>query len=154
MTRIDIDITDPAQMQEIVARIAAEMPDIASQALWEEGALVMNEAQRRCPKDTGLLRNTRKDGTEAADDSRQNDPAVIADGAITLEIGFYKEYAAFVHEGIAGKSTAKNYTTSGTGPKFLEGPIMERQDLIAPNIVKRVLMRVREIADEFTGGET
>ncbi len=74
------------------------------------GRDLLTKSRAVTPKDTGDLR-----ASGYYDITRgQEGPA--------LEVGYTKEYAIYQHENLF-----ENYTTPGTGPKYLENPFLENK---------------------------
>lgn len=80
-------------------------PGLVGDALMSEGAAIMDDAQPVTPRDTGDLRAS---------------GSVDRTGPLQVTVGFGAPYAIFVHEA----PESWNWTTPGTGPKFLERPAM------------------------------
>lgn len=91
---------------------------------------IMEESVRRCPKDTGALRSTNKvrrlklgtGPSRAAVELSYGGPTPgssehFVEGA---KIKPYVDYAWLLHE-----RTYRSYSEPGTGPKYLEQPIMD-----------------------------
>lgn len=125
------------QLVADLTRIKREYPKEMERAVWQEGALIMNESQRQCPVAEGRLRATREDHTEVPrGEDRMPDEPDVQPGKISLKLGYYTEYAIYVHE------NPKAYHQPPTKWKFLEDPLMERAPKIARNLLKRVEMMV------------
>jgi hypothetical protein len=82
---------------------------------------ILTAAKVLTPRDTGSLR--------ASGNVQKTSNGV--------EIAFSTPYAAIVHEDMS----AKNWTTSGTGPKYLERPFGR----MSPDIVKRAFEKAAKI---------
>lgn len=87
-----------------------------AQALYEEGAEIIRESQKRVPVDTGRLRSSAYVTPPESKITRD-----------VVGLGYKARYASFVHELHAKKS------------KFLESVIKETQPKLALNIAKRML---------------
>lgn len=117
-------------MIETLRKVAAKFPDRVKAAIYTEAQIIMTESKHRCPvaPDGGVLRA-----------SGQVSPPVRngRDISVTLSYGGAADaYAIAVHEHLsehspyAWKRAAESghdihWSTPGTGPKFLEGPINE-----------------------------
>lgn len=94
---------------------------------------IMKESLRMCPKETGALRSTnnvrqikaRSTEVQVELSYGGRTPGSSEHFESGAKITPYVEYAWLLHE-----ETYKNYTTPGTGPKYLEIPILNnRMDL-------------------------
>lgn len=131
------------EMIEKLRGIATHFPDRVAKAIYTEGQIIMTESKRRCPvaADGGTLRAS---GTvhEPVRHGRNISVTMSYGGAASA-------YAIAVHEHLSEHSPASwveaersgrgvHWTTPGTGPKFLEGPINEAQPNLGVAIAERV----------------
>ena len=129
---------------ELIARlkrIAEEAPKEFGDALYQEALGVQKVALTRCPVDDGPLRAsiiTNKPVYEGRDIS------------VTIQAGGPSApYALAVHEHLSEHSPASwkaaeasgsgvHWSVAGTGPKFLEGPLLEAKPTLAASLAKRI----------------
>lgn len=130
-------------MVEKLKALAAQFPDRVAKAIYTEAQIIMTESKRRCPvaPDGGTLRAS---GMVHEPERHGRDISVMMSyggGAI--------DYAIAVHEHLSEHSPPSwveaersgsgiHWTTPGTGPKFLEGPINEAQPTLGVKIAERV----------------
>lgn len=124
--------------------ISDKFPDRVGASIYYRGQIIMTESKRRCPvaKDGGVLRAS----------GRVSEP-VRGRGrfiSVTLSYGGAADaYAIAVHEHLSDYSPPSwiiaeenghpvQWTTPGTGPKFLEGPINEAQPTLAADIASDI----------------
>ena len=108
--------------------IANAQPEVGS-ALYQFAESIMTESKRRVPLKTGALMNTGKVQKPEVSGSK-----------VTVTLGYGDEavgYALAVHENM---SPTVHWTRPGSGPKFLENPVKERQDEL-PGIVADAIKR-------------
>ena len=131
------------EMIETLLKIADKFPDRVMAALYQEAQVILTEAKRRCPvaSDGGILRA-----------SGQVLPPERNGRRISVTISFggaADAYAIAVHEHLSAHSppswiTAEEnghpvqWTTPGTGPKFLESVINEAMPTMAARLAQRV----------------
>lgn len=123
--------------------VAAKFPDRVASAIYIESQIIMTESKRRCPvsADGGILRAS----------GRVSEP--VRQGrniSCTLSYGGAADaYAIAVHETPSEHDPPSwkemyshggeiSWTTPGTGPKFLEGPINEAQGDLLQRIADRI----------------
>ena len=92
---------------------------------------VMAASKLIVPVDTGALMNTGK-----------VQPPVATDDEVSVTLGYGDEsvgYALYVHEEMASpKGNPIVWTRPGSGPKYLENPLRERQDKLPGRITEAV----------------
>lgn len=131
---------------EMIAKlkqIAEKFPDRVAAAIYQEAQIIMTESKRRCPvaSDGGVLRAS---GLVAEPIRRGRNISVLLSYG-----GAADAYAIAVHEHLSSHSppswiTAEEnghpvqWTTPGTGPKFLEAPINEWMPTGAAAVAARV----------------
>lgn len=133
-------------VDEMIAKlkeIADRFPDRVAAAIYTEAQIVMTEAKRRTPvaRDGGTLRAS----------GRVSLPVRKGrDISVTLSFGGAADaYAIAVHEHLSEHSPPSwivaedqgrpvRWTTPGTGPKFLEGPINEAMPDMNARLAKRL----------------
>lgn len=132
--------------REMVAKIQAiakKFPDHVGQGMYQESQPIMGKAKKYCPvaPDGGTLRST---GTV-------HEPEVSGK-RISIEMSFGGasiDYAVAVHEHLSAHSPASwvaaeasghgiNWSTPGTGPKFLERAINEARPSFASKLARRI----------------
>lgn len=110
--------------QEIIDRLNALVvgyPDDVSNAVWYELSRVMNEAKKLCPVETGYMRGSGYVGEP-----------LVEDGKISVTLGFFAEYAWWVHENLLANHHPP------TQAKFLEVPLIDAAPDLMENICNRV----------------
>jgi len=130
-------------MRSTVRKIAREAPQRVKAALYQEAQEIMTESKRRCPvaMDGGTLRAS----------GMVSKPVQEGDNfTVTMSYGgAASEYAIAVHEHLSDHSPPSwitamenghpiSWTTPGTGPKYLEGPINEAQH----DMLRRLAVRL------------
>lgn len=106
----------------------AQAAKIAGQAIMEEADVIADVSKDLCPValDGGTLRSSFDMDTQ---------PSIVGNKAV-VEMGYggsAKAYALRVHELLGDV----NWTTPGTGAKYLERPVVEAGPDIASRIAKR-----------------
>jgi hypothetical protein len=91
---------------------------------------VLQASKEVCPMDTGALVNSGQVGRHTAPGVMPMEMAYdTEDGAgVAVDVGYgdtATDYALAVHENL---EPGVNWTRPGSGPKFLENPLKERQD--------------------------
>jgi hypothetical protein len=85
---IRIEVKSSEHLLQVLNRVADEFPKVASRAIWDECDRVMTISKTEyCPEDSGMLKNSGKVS-----------PVVITDDAINVTMGYYTDYAWYVHE--------------------------------------------------------
>jgi hypothetical protein len=134
---------------DTLKKLAEKFPDRVAAAIYQEAQIVMTESKRRCPvaSDGGILRASGQVSLPVRKGKNIS---------VTLSYGGAADaYAIAVHEHLSSHSppswvTAEDnghpvqWTTPGTGPKFLEGPINEAAEDMAARIAKRVQLGKEE----------
>ncbi len=131
------------EMEAKLRQIAAKFPDRVAAALFQIAQEIMTEAKRRCPvaSDGGVLRA-----------SGQVSVPVRSGTKISVTLSFggaANAYAIAVHEHLSAHSPPSwvvsvengkeiQWTTPGTGPKFLESVINEYM-AVMPTILAAML---------------
>ena len=131
------------QMTSLLKQIAAKFPDNVGAALYHEAQVIMTEAKRRCPvaSDGGILRA-----------SGLVSPPVRSGRKISVTLSFggaANAYAVAVHETPSEHDPPSwktmyhdggtiQWTSAGTGPKFLEGPINEAMPTMNARLAARL----------------
>jgi hypothetical protein len=133
-----------SEMVALLKQIGQKFPDRVSAALYQEAQVIMTESKRRCPvaKDGGVLR--------ASGAVSQPVRGAGRNISVTLSYGGAADaYALAVHEHLSVHSppswlTAEEnghpvqWTSSGTGPKFLESVINEAKPEMAGRLMARI----------------
>jgi len=92
------------------------VPDLAAQAQFKLGALVIRYALKRVPKVPREIGDLQASHVIEVDEEK-----------LILTVGFNKEYAAKLHEA----PETWNWTLPGSGPKYLESKlVMYRNDFV------------------------
>lgn len=78
--------------------------------------VVMNDALREASRDVLVKAKTKAPYQKG---QLRSDSQVKMERPLLWKISFFKEYARYQEFGGDGKRTIKNYTTSGTGKRFL-----------------------------------
>lgn len=109
---MDLLVDSPEDVIASLVAFAEQFPDTAAQGAWQELSLIMNASKEQVPADTGILRSS----------GAVLDP-VVSDGLIEIEMGYYTDYAWYVHEGFPKhKDGSLPYHWVGKW-KFLEDPL-------------------------------
>lgn len=108
-------------LQRAVNRIEGATED----GLREGGLVIEDHALAETPLDTGAL-----SGSSFVDTD-------MAPRGPRLRVGFTEPYAPFVHE----MPESNNFTTPGTGPKFLEKAVRENEQEILAAIQREARIR-------------
>lgn len=132
--------------KEMVAKlktIAEKFPDRVGAAIYQEAQIIMTESKRRCPvaKDGGVLRSSGRVGFPER--KGRNISVMLSYG------GAADAYAIAVHETQSEHDPPSwqrmyenggmiQWTSTGTGPKFLEGPINEAMPEMNERLAERL----------------
>jgi hypothetical protein len=128
-----VKITGFNELKKKLETLVTDVPEVVCDALWEEANMVMNDSKKQVPVDTGYLRNT----------GYVNRPYITSNGAVSVEFGYWAEYATPVHE-LPNQHVQGNW-------HFLYGkafsPLDKRQSQIPANIIKRVNKKVEAMSE-------
>lgn len=144
-----IDIRGADDLVKKLAALGPRAMQMAAQALYQEATVVKAKAFKLCPKDTN------RGGTGHLRNSIWVDRPVIDGPDISVSIhaggGDAAPYAIAVHEHLSEHSPYSwrvaesqggiNWSVPGTGPKFLERPVLEAQRDMASLIARRLDMQ-------------
>lgn len=160
MTDIRVTVSDFAEVSERMSKLGAEWQSIAFDCLGETLQMekVMGEIRKRTPRSeltspwnlttdkNGKVRrkisaeNPRKNGYVPGMNTLRNDLRFYVGGnspaSRSFEIGMKNvEYAGAVHEMTeSSRGRSIDWTTQGTGAKFIEKPVEDARDWIPQNI--------------------
>ena len=132
---------------EAVAKLkamAAKFPDVVAASLYKRAQIIMTESKRRCPvaSDGGQLRASGRVALPVRDGRK-----------ISVQMSYGPmAYAIAVHETPSEHDPPSwqvmyengemiEWTSAGTGPKFLEGPINEAMPTLAKDIADDVHLK-------------
>lgn len=124
-----------SNLQETMQRVAR----VNAEAAEEVGELILKNTLPKTPMDTGALRES---GRVMLAKSRRGNPTV----EVTFGSGSV-DYAVFVHEDMP-RGIDKRYTTSGTGPKYLQQGAAESIDEIRSLLIRKL----STVTNEGSGG--
>lgn len=122
------------------ARITGKtIPRATERAVFKTAALVLRDAIKEepaVPKSRGVTKEggRRGQGPGHLRRSQKIEKPKVEHGAISVELGFNADYAAYVHE--APRSWL--WTTPGTGPKFLESKLIRNKEKYMANVAKEI----------------
>ena len=119
-------VRSPEDLRAKLDRFVQVFPGGVKEALWDEAHVIMNQSVGQVPVDTGYLRST----------SYVNDPFEEG-GKIAIEMGYYANYAAPVHDIDIGHYVGKSH--------FLSDPF----EMLAPSVMENIVLRV----EQKLGGE-
>jgi hypothetical protein len=117
---ITIEVKSPSELMRHIRAFALNYPSIVARKCDEEFGQIGGEAQEETPVKTGQLRG-----------SLLVEPAQVADGMISITLGFHKNYAIYVHENLEA------YHKVGKA-KFLEDPLMRHLQTFPKELVDAV----------------
>lgn len=122
----DSSLIGASALKKRLLALANGVAKEAGRALYEEGLVIMKESVRRCPLEFGPLRAS----------ATVHPPDVSGrDVSVTLSYGGPSaRYALAVHE----RMGPTNWSEPGTGPKYLEGPVLEAK----PKLLGRLAARI------------
>ena len=132
-------------LSELQAKLKQLGPNAMKQAgagLYQEAQAIEAEAAKRCPKDNGILYQTIK--TQKPEYTKDDVSVTIVAGT-----GAAAAYAVAVHEHLSEHSPASwkkagqdgvHWRIPGTGPKFLENPVMEAKSTLLDRVARRIDM--------------
>lgn len=118
----DFKVSGIAEVEKRLAQLADDLVNQAGHALRVEGELIMTEAKKRTPVDTGALRASGH--VTGPDDSKSQKVRLAFGGAAA-------PYAVFVHENL----NARHHVGRA---KFLESAALEAAPKMADRIAKRI----------------
>lgn len=141
-----MNLRGAAEMIEKIRKVASVYPKRVEAALYQEAQILMTEAKRRCPvaSDGGTLRASGRVSEPARHGRRIS---------VTMSFGGAADaYAIAVHEtpsehdppswqAMYGAGGQIHWTSAGTGPKFLEGPINEARGDMAARLAARLQLK-------------
>ena len=126
-----ITITGQTELAEVLAKLGAQAPAKLGGALYRQAHVIMGKAKAITPHDTGTLMTS--GFVEEPKISNQHTVVTLGFG------GAASSYAVIVHEDL----TPKNWTEPGTGPKYLERPILEAAHTLEADLAKDLRLDVR-----------
>jgi hypothetical protein len=85
--KLEFKLEGQEQVLSELRRLAAQFPDAAGAALYQEGFAIQARAQDLCPVDEGRLEKT-----------AYTSPPQMLDGQAAVEVGFGTAYAVIQHE--------------------------------------------------------
>jgi len=112
----------PDELREKIERLSEVFPDGVKQALWERASVIMNESKEQVPVDTGYLRSTGYVGEPFDEGTR-----------IAIELGYYANYAAPVHDIDRPHYVGKSH--------FLSDPM----EYLGPGLAQEIVERIEEM---------
>jgi len=104
MSEYSIIVKGREEVVRSLREMAGNIPEAARRALWTGGSKMMNQSKKWCPVDTGILRAS-------------GAVSVPARGGIAVSLGYYTDYAIYVHENMNA------YHNPPTKAKFLEDAV-------------------------------
>jgi len=115
------------------------IPSGAERGLFKTGALIIRDAiteQPQVPKSRGVTKEGGKRGQAPGHlrRSQKIENPKTKHGEISVEVGFDTDYAAAVHE----MPETVNWSTPGTGPKYLESKLIRNKEKYAKNIADNI----------------
>lgn len=131
---------DASAVLASLSKLGTSIPREAAGALSEVAEEIMTESQDLVPVDLGALKNSKF----------VQSPERASDG-LSVTMGYGGEAAAYaeaVHEHPSATSPqswlkgAVHFQTPGTGPKFLERPVVAAQRTFASDIAARLKTRL------------
>ena len=135
-------------LDKLEARLRRGIPQAKQNVkveLYQFGEEVMAESKSRVPVDTGALMSTGKVA-----------PPEESGNVIKVTLGYGDEaagYALYVHEALEGSRPPSpnwswtkaveagktiQWTRPGSGPKYLENPLKEKQDKLPPRVLAAI----------------
>jgi hypothetical protein len=128
-------------LPELLAKLQKLGPNAMKQAgagLYQEAQVIEGVAAERCPKDDGILWQTIK--TQKPEYTSDDVSVTIVAGT-----GPSAAYAIAVHEHLSEHSPPSwkkagkiHWRIPGTGPKFLENPVMEAKGNLLDRVARRI----------------
>jgi len=122
------------------ARITGKtIPKATARGAYKTAALIIRDAIKEepsVPKSRGVTKEGGRRGQAPGHlrRSQKIEQPKIEHGAISVELGFNTDYAAYVHE--MPKST--HWTVPGTGPKYLESKLLRNKEKYAKHIADEI----------------
>jgi hypothetical protein len=134
-----IRVTGLDELTRALENLSKDALKQVSNAVWKFDEQIMGESKEKCPvhPGSGALRRSGK----------VLDPVVTSEG-VEQEMGYYIEYALWVHEMLDPTESghAVQWSLAGTGNKFLENALMEHADEFPQVIADAVDRAVKEAA--------
>lgn len=122
--RIELEGVD--QLLRTLRRLPDRAGIATAGALYAEANQIMRASQQVVPRDTGVLAGS---GTVGFPDVRGS--------RITVQLGYggaASAYALYIHEG----QESWNWNVPGTGPKYLERPVLQAASGMARRLADRI----------------
>ncbi len=123
-----IEVSGLDKLLEKLGALAPKVKHAAETELYHIAEEIMANSKEVVPVDTGALMST-----------GHVDAPVETDHGVSISMGYggpAAPYALYVHEELDPNI---NWSRPGSGPKFLENPVISMQPDIAPRIKKAVL---------------
>lgn len=115
-----------------------KIPSAAERGLFQTGALIIRDAileEPQVPKSRGVTKGGRRGQAPGHLRRSQKIEKPKTVGKVTsVEVGFDTEYAAVVHE----MPATTQWSTPGTGPKFLESKLIKNKEKYAKNVADNI----------------
>jgi hypothetical protein len=125
---IRVDIKGTKELERQLRRLGTNAPAALARELFTEASLIMTEADKIVPIDTGALRLS----------GRVEQPRING-SSVSVQMGFggpSAAYAFFVHEAVGA-----NFKRPGAQAKFLEKPTKEAARGMAGRIARRLKLK-------------
>lgn len=139
-----------SEMYGVLRKISAKFPDRVAASIYKRGQVIMTKSKRLCP--------VASDGGELRASGQVHAPVRKGRNiSVTLSYGgAASAYAIAVHEtpsdydppswrSMYAQGGEIDWTSEGTGPKFLERPINEAQATLAADIASDVNLERNDI---------
>lgn len=114
------------------------IPSATEKGLFQTGALIIRDAileTPQVPKSRGVTKGGRRgQGPGHLRRSQKIERPKTVGKITSVEVGFNTDYAAAVHE--MPKTT--QWSTPGTGPKYLESKLIKNKDKYAKNVADNI----------------
>jgi hypothetical protein len=144
---------DTTRFRARTRRIAKALPEIEAKAMWAASKPVWEKSQYRVPVDTGKLKGS---GRRVV---YRKGTSVTAHMSYGYAGSGAERYAYPIHEHPINTEASPgtwfrdgvpidplNYTTPGTGPKFLEGPVLESKGTFAAEVGQYIKTALKAMA--------
>jgi hypothetical protein len=151
---VKINITNPRQISKILNEVARRSPKVMGREMYINARRIMNDSKKMVPVDTGWLRYT----------GYVTDPEERGFGQVMCRLGYYANYALYVHEGynrwgaVIHPHHVKNFKgrgqvayNCGGQAKFLEIPYYNHRETVMRDMGEAFMRLVTDVAMNAVG---
>ena len=119
------------KLRAVLAQLGEQATEKLGGALFRQANFIMTESQDLCPVDIGTLRA-----------SGHVELPEMNGTSVSVQLGYggaAEDYAVIVHEDL----NPKTFSVAGTGPKYLERPMLEAASTLEAKLARDLKLEVK-----------